>query len=283
MADALPTGIRRVPDGARARMAPQQAGSFPLNIGTLPAGKRVTITFDVVIASPLPAGVTQVSNQARVTGGNFAAVLTNDPSTVASNDPTITPLDIAVTAFRSYLPIVTRPVGVAPTPDLVMSSITLVPNKTTFAAGEPVEVRVMVTNQGSAATGGFWVDLYINPSSPPTAANQVWNTRCGMTPCFGMAWEVTSGLAPGQSVTLSSRSLPPGYSIWPGYFAAGTSDLYAYVDSYNPSVAAGAVAESDETNNRAELHDLSVTGPNPSLVGIQGVKDLLSRPIHRRK
>ena len=140
-----------------------------------------------------------------------------------------------------------------------------------------------VKNQSNAAAGSFWLDLYINPSSPPTVANQIWNTRCGMTPCFGMTWEVTSGLAPGQSLTLSSLSLPDGYSVWPGYFAAGTSDLYAYADSYNPGVASGAIAESDETNNRAELHGLSVTGPNPTLMGLQGVTDLRSRPIHLRK
>jgi hypothetical protein len=283
MAESLPTGVRRLPDAMRPQIVPQQAASFPLTIGTLPAGKRVTITFDVVIASPLPSGVTQLSNQGRVTGGNFAALLTDDPATAAPNDPTLTPLDIAVTTFRSFLPIVTRPVAVAPTPDLVVSSISLVPNKTTFAAGEPVEVRVTVQNQGNGAAGGFWVDLYINPSSPPTAANQIWNTRCGLTPCFGMAWQVTGGLPPGQSITLSSLNPPAGYSIWPGYFAAGTTDLYAYVDSYNPGIAAGAVAESNEANNRAELHGLSVTGPNPALVGVQGIKDLLSRPIHRRK
>jgi hypothetical protein len=98
-----------------------------------------------------------------------------------------------------------------------------------------------------------------------------------------MAWEVVGGLALGQSVTLSSQSLPPGYSIWPGYFAAGSSDLYAYADSYNPGVVAGSVAESDETNNRAELHGLTVTGPNPALVGMRGATDLLSRPVHQRK
>ena len=91
---------------------------------------------------------------------------------------------------------------------------------------------------------------------------------------------MASGLAPGQSVTLSSLSLPVGYSIWPGYFAAGTSDLYAYADSYNPGVASGAIAESDESNNRAELHGLSVTGLNPPLVALQGLRDLQSRPVH---
>ena len=79
---------------------------------------------------------------------------------------------------------------------------------------------------------------------------------------------VTGGLAPGQSITLSSLGLPSGFSVWPGYFAAGTTDLYAYADSYSPGVVDGSVAESDETNNRAELHGLTVTGPNPALRGM---------------
>jgi hypothetical protein len=150
-------------------------------------------------------------------------------------------------------------------------------------AGEPVEIEVTITNQGNAPAGAFWVDLYLNPSAPPTEANQLWNTRCGMQPCFGMAWEVTSGLAPGQRVTLSSRSLPAGYSIWPGYFASGTSDIYVYADSYYPGVAGGAVAERDEANNRAELHGLNVTGSNPTFVGLQNAKDLQLRPPHHLK
>ena len=51
--------------------------------------------------------------------------------------------------------------------------------------------------------------------------------------------------------------------IWPGWFAAGTTDLYFYADSFNPGVAVGAVAELDESNNRAELHDLNVAGASP--------------------
>jgi hypothetical protein len=96
-------------------------------------------------------------------------------------------------------------------------------------------------------------------------------------------WQVPSGLAPGQSITLSSQSLPLGYSLWPGSFAASTSDLYAYADSYNPGVVAGAVAESDEANNRAELRGLSVTGTNPALVGVQSIEDLSSRPVTPRE
>ncbi|HJZ47590.1 MAG TPA: CARDB domain-containing protein, partial [Roseiflexaceae bacterium] len=277
MAENIPTGVRRVPGGlahvsSQVTGAAPQAASFPLTIGTLPAGKSVTITFDVTINSSLPSSVTQVVNQGSISGSNFANVLTDDPGTAAPADATITPLDV-VTTFRVYLPTVAQ--GNAP--DLVVTDISLTPNKTTFAAGEPVEVRVTVKNQGSASAGPFWVDLYINPSSPPTAANQVWNNRCGLAPCFGMAWQVTSELAPGQSVTLSSQSLPAGYSNWRGYFAAGTSDVYVYADSFNPGVVAGAVAESSETNNRAELHGLRVTGPNPKLSG-PTIADLRQRP-----
>ncbi|NLG96041.1 MAG: tandem-95 repeat protein [Chloroflexi bacterium] len=63
-----------------------------VNIGTLPAGKSVTVTFDVLIADPLPDRVFQVSNQARLVGSNFDDVVSDDPATGDSNDATITQL-----------------------------------------------------------------------------------------------------------------------------------------------------------------------------------------------
>ncbi len=58
--------------------------------------------------------------------------------------------------------------------------------------------------------------------------------------------------------------------MWPGWFAQGTTDLYVYVDSWNAGVAYGAVDEADETNNRAEIHNIGVTGPNPVQVTPNG-------------
>ena len=55
-------------------------------------------------------------------------------------------------------------------------------------------------------------------------------------------------------------SYDPEQTVWPGSFAAGTRDLYLYVDSWNPGAAVGAVLESDEDNNRSSLRNLSVTG-----------------------
>ena len=73
--------------------APAMAGSVNLNIGTLPAGESVTITFNVTINNPMsPTNTTQVANQGTVSGTNFGTVVTDDPDTGALNDPTVTPV-----------------------------------------------------------------------------------------------------------------------------------------------------------------------------------------------
>jgi len=128
-------------------------------------------------------------------------------------------------------------------------------------------ITAVITNQGSASAGPFWVDFYINPSPAPTAANAPWNNVCGMTPCYGIAWYIPTSIAPGQSLTLVSLSGGPcsttsgtvGHycdvdTAWPGSFAPGTQDLYMFVDSWNPGVSTGAVEEGDESNNRSEFH-----------------------------
>jgi hypothetical protein len=155
-----------------------------------------------------------------------------------------------------YLPLILRSYGHAP--DLI-GAFSLSPDKSNYNTGEPVVVTAVVTNQGDSAAGPFWVDFYTNPSRPP-AVNLRWNDICGISPCYGLAWYVSGGLAPGQSVTLTSEDYPPGYSIWPGYLPSGATDLYLYVDVWNPTVPSGAIAESDENNNLSERHGLTVTG-----------------------
>jgi autotransporter family porin len=228
-----------------------------------------TATATAVPPTATPSSTATPSNTATATAvpptatPSSTTTATAVPPT-ATSTPIVKPSASATTTPRSeysvFLPVV-KQAGHA---DLV-AKIELVPNKTSFAAGEPVEVQVIISNQGTAAAQGFWVDLYINPSSPPSAVNQIWNERCGMTPCFGLAWQVEESLAPGQSMTLTSQKPLAGFAIWPGWFAAGTSDLYAYVDSFNPGNANGTVLESNEANNHAELRGLSVTGTNPEL------------------
>jgi len=60
-----------------------------VNIGVLPAGKSITITFNATINDPFPAGVCQVSNQGTVSGSNFATVQTNTVTRTVETPPTI--------------------------------------------------------------------------------------------------------------------------------------------------------------------------------------------------
>jgi hypothetical protein len=65
-----------------------------VNIGTLPAGESVTITFNVTVNNPFTGALPQVSNQGTVSGTNFSNVLTDDPTVGGTADPTVTPIDL---------------------------------------------------------------------------------------------------------------------------------------------------------------------------------------------
>jgi hypothetical protein len=252
------------------------------------AGVKVTLTITpTVLSSPLTLSTTTnasgVYTFTNLPPGTFVLTFTKpagyfDITPRVGSDPTvdsdapvatgtlsagqsITTLDAGYrTQTRVFLPLIMAP---ATPPDLVVEAFTVTPAKSSYAAGEPVLITVKVKNVGgSPTTIGFWVDLYINPSTPPTTPNVRWNDVCGISPCYGIAWYVNQSLAPGQSITLTSA---PGQfagpqSIWPGSFASGTNALYVYVDSYNPPVPTGAVVEGNETNNRAEITGFVVAG-----------------------
>ena len=82
-----------------AALAAPLAGSFNVNIGTLPANDSVTITFQVQIANTLtPASANTVSNQATVTADGPINKVSDDPQTTPpvagdGNDATVTPID----------------------------------------------------------------------------------------------------------------------------------------------------------------------------------------------
>ncbi len=91
----LTPGERRLPFRDQALDAqPDHDGGIhyaiaPINIGILPSGKSITLTFRVTVANPMPPGTCVISNQGSVTA-NGATVLTDDPRTAATLDPTLT-------------------------------------------------------------------------------------------------------------------------------------------------------------------------------------------------
>lgn len=177
-----------------------------------------------------------------------------------------------------YLPVVIQQAVVANKPDLT-GAFSLSPVRTNFSAGESVVITVVVTNTGTAKAGPFWVDLYISPSVTPTV-NVPWYNACRLSPCYGIAWYLPGGLAAGNSVTLTSTkgSYSDAHTIWPGYFAAGTTALYALVDSWNPGVSTGGVAESNESNNLSQRTGLTVSGESVSDDSLPRLGDIPTRP-----
>ena len=241
--------------------------SFPITIPDGGAAQQLTIRCQPSAAGARTATLSLITNDPAQPTVSYALSCTGQASPAAQT--------------RVYLPFVAQAAAApqAAQADLV-AAISVVP--TSVGAGQPVEVRVTITNQGSAAAGEFWVDLYINPSVPPTGSNQPWNQRCGLSPCYGIAWYVTQTVAPGQSITLTSTadSYYAKNTIWNGVFAPGTTDLYAYADSWNPTVDRGAVAESNEANNRGELHGLSVADSTAPAHAAPNAADLPTRPAH---
>ncbi|HLA64284.1 MAG TPA: T9SS type A sorting domain-containing protein, partial [Rhodothermales bacterium] len=67
-------------------------GGMTFPIGTLPAGRSVTVTFDVDIDSPFGAGTASVSSQGTVTADGGISVATDDPDVAGTTNPTVTPV-----------------------------------------------------------------------------------------------------------------------------------------------------------------------------------------------
>jgi hypothetical protein len=112
-------------------------------------------------------------------------------------------------------------------------------------------VELVIRNQGNApVTDAFWVDVYINPTRPPTVVNETFDDIGTQ----GLAWAVTQQgirqLVPGGSLTLRMNDAfyDPDISVFPGNLLPGTP-LYAQVDSFNPSTTYGTVLEDHEAIN----------------------------------
>lgn len=121
-----------------------------VDIGTVPVGAAVTMTFQVQVNNPLPAGVDRVANQGVFTGSNVSDTPTDDPATPnLPRDPTETPLTPTV----------------APAPPILDATKTVVTLDTraedpcNVLIGETLEYTVVITNDDDqSATGVLFAD-----------------------------------------------------------------------------------------------------------------------------
>ena len=147
-------------------------------------------------------------------------------------------VDVTGVQFDLYLPVVYRDYR-PPAPDLVVREI----------AATTTGVEVTIENVGLVpVSDSFWVEVYINPSPPPTAVNQIWNDLANR----GLVWGVTEALPAGGTLTLTigDQYFAPELSAWSGVLAEGTP-VYAQVDSAAEGSDFGAVLEGHEIDGTA--------------------------------
>jgi hypothetical protein len=189
-------------------------------------GRQVTAIQSPVEGTDETAVSARLTNLLGHTTYHYRVVAQNGYGTAYGADMVFT------TTLVRYLPLVRR--GAVLGPDLVVQQIQVVDH----------DVLVVLANAGGApAVDDFWVDLYVNPSTPPTGVNQTWQTQgCAQ----GIAWGVTQDLAPGEALTLtlSSPYLDASHTVFDGVTAGDV--LYVQADSAAVGSSYGTVLETHE-------------------------------------
>jgi hypothetical protein len=205
-----------------------------LNIGTLPAGESVTITFNVTVDDPFTGSLPQVSNQGTVSGSNFADVLTDDPSVVGTADPTVTPID---------LPAVT--LAVSPASVLEDGATNLV--YTFTRTGSTANALTVNFSVGGTATFGVSPNDYTQTGAtsftPPTGT--VTFGAGNSTATVTINPEADTTVEPDETVNLTVTS-GSGYTVGSPSAASGT--ITNDDTAVSVAVAPGSVAEDGATN-----------------------------------
>jgi hypothetical protein len=172
------------------------------------------------VATPLVIVVTATPVAATPTTQPATATATAVPvatATATAAPPTASPTRTSTPAPPTSTPVPPTSTPVLPKPDLFISEMSLVPASPHM--GESVAVRVGVYNQGTAASGAFKVEWWAASAAK------------------GCDWDLTGLVAKGGRILTCTYTYPG----WANYTVRAVAD------------SAGAVAESDESNNAATL------------------------------
>jgi len=168
--------------GARSVAAPFSGETVNVSVGTIPAGKSVTIMFQVTVNNPFPNGVCNVTNQGHVTGSNFSQVDTNID---------VTPISKAVTISACPLNVTTNT-----DPGVCTAVVTFT---TPTGDGCPVPTVTCSPASGAAfAKGTTTVTCTATNGTPPDATCTFTVTvNDAQAPAITCPGNVTQGTAPG--------------------------------------------------------------------------------------
>jgi len=140
--------------------------SVAVNVGSIADAACVTITFDVILNNPLPAGVTQIVCQGTVTSSSLTHLKTDDPTPPGTTDPTVIPVVAApaVTATKVAALVVDGNANGKVNPGDTLEYTAVITNAgnqaasaIVFTSGAPANTQLVVgsvtTTQGSVTLG----------------------------------------------------------------------------------------------------------------------------------
>jgi uncharacterized repeat protein (TIGR01451 family) len=187
--------------------------SVGVNVGTLPDAGSATITFDVTVDDPLPAGITQISSQGTLTSDSLTGALSDDPGVAGTSDATV----IAV---------------VQPQADL---SITKTDGVATATPGGSVTYTITASNAG--------------PSAAPsvTVADTLPAVLTGTWTCVGAGGGTCT--ASGSGNINDTANLPAGGSVT--YTVTASIGAGATGTLANTATVSSAITDPDPANNSA--------------------------------
>jgi uncharacterized repeat protein (TIGR01451 family) len=248
--NALPVPVSALLMGAVLGATPDEEGAsiiesgetVNLTIGTLPPGKSITITFEVTVDSPLPAGTTQICNQGIVSGSNFVDELTDDPDVGGVADPTCTDVDV-------------------PTADL---SISKDDGQSIATPGASVTYTIVVSNNGpDDATGAS-----VNDTFPSALSGCTWTcTASAGSSCTvagsGNISDTVDLLVGGMATYTATCDIDAGAAGT----LANTATVTAPADRLDPTPGNDSQTDIDTLAPEADLSITKSDSPDPVVAG----------------
>ena len=177
--------------------------SVAVALGTLVPAGAATVTFDVVLASPLPPGLTQLSTQGVVSGTGLTPLVTDDPDTGAP-DATLTSLLPAPRVGATLVAAVAIDLG----------------GDGKLSPGDTLGYTIMVTNTGNVTATAMTVAVTSDPASALVTGT--------VTTTQGV---VTQGNGPGDTrLLVDAGDLPVGVVLTVTYSVTAATPFPVGVD-----------------------------------------------------
>ena len=168
-------------------------------LGNIAAGSSITLQFQVLINNPLPAGVSQVSNQGTLRTNELPTLLTDDPTTPTVSDPTVTPVTAApvIAASKTVSMVLDADANDIPSP------------------GDVLLYQVTVANRGNAAATGVTFNDTPDANAPlitgsvQTQAGTVISGNAQTDSSIAVRFGTLNGANTAVTVTFRARIVNP--------------------------------------------------------------------------